>query len=35
MKTRGICGSGLLGVVGELLLAGIVAKGGAFSPEVH
>ncbi len=35
MKTRGICGSGILDVVGELLLAGIVAKGGAFSPEAH
>ncbi len=31
MKTRGICGSGILDVVGELFLAGIVAKSGAFS----
>ncbi len=31
MKTRGICGSGILDVVGELFLAGIVNKGGAFS----
>ncbi|OEU79415.1 MAG: ferredoxin [Desulfobulbaceae bacterium C00003063] len=35
MKTRGICGSGILDVVGELFLAGIVAKGGAFSPKAH
>jgi len=33
MKTRGICGSGILDVVAELVLAGIVAKGGAFSPK--
>ncbi len=35
MKTRGICGSGILDVVGELFLAGIVAKGGAFSTKAH
>jgi len=35
MKTRGICGSGILDVVGELLLAGIVSKGGAFSQEAR
>ncbi len=35
MKTRGICGSGILDVVGELFLAGLVAKGGAFSPKAH
>jgi uncharacterized 2Fe-2S/4Fe-4S cluster protein (DUF4445 family) len=33
MKARGICGSGILDVVGELFLAGIVAKGGEFSPR--
>jgi len=33
MGTRGICGSGILDVVAELVLAGIVAKSGAFSPE--
>ncbi|MBW2657980.1 MAG: DUF4445 domain-containing protein [Deltaproteobacteria bacterium] len=33
MKTRGICGSGILDVVAELVLAGIVAKSGAFSPK--
>ncbi len=35
MKTRGICGSGILDVVGELFLAELVAKGGAFSPKAH
>jgi len=35
MKTKGICGSGILDVVGELFLAGLVAKGGAFSPKAH
>ncbi|MBT4876252.1 MAG: DUF4445 domain-containing protein [Desulfobacula sp.] len=33
MQTRGICGSGILDVVGELFLAGIVAKSGAFSTK--
>jgi len=33
MKARGICGSGILDVVAELVLAGIVAMTGAFSPE--
>jgi len=33
MQTRGICGSGILDAVGELLLSGIVKKGGAFSKE--
>ena len=35
MKTRGICGSGILDVVGELFLAGIISKGGAFSQKAH
>ena len=35
MQTRGICGSGILDVVGELLLAGIVSKSGAFSKEAQ
>lgn len=35
MKAKGICGSGILDVVGELLLAGVVAKSGAFSKEAH
>ena len=35
MKTKGICGSGILDVVGELLLAGIVSKGGAFSQKAR
>ncbi|MFW2365979.1 MAG: ASKHA domain-containing protein [Desulforhopalus sp.] len=35
MNTRGICGSGILDVVGELLLAGIVNKGGAFSDKAR
>jgi len=35
MKTKGICGSGILDVVGELVLAGIVSKSGAFSKEAH
>jgi uncharacterized 2Fe-2S/4Fe-4S cluster protein (DUF4445 family) len=33
MQTRGICGSGILDVVGEMVLAGIVAKSGAFSAK--
>ncbi len=33
MKTKGICGSGILDALGELLLAGIVAKSGAFSAK--
>lgn len=33
MQAKGICGSGILDVVGELFLAGIVAKSGAFSQE--
>lgn len=35
MKTRGICGSGILDVVAEMLLSGIVTKGGAFSAKAH
>ena len=35
MQTRGICGSGILDAVGELLLAGIVAKSGAFSKQAQ
>jgi uncharacterized 2Fe-2S/4Fe-4S cluster protein (DUF4445 family) len=35
MKTRGICGSGILDVVGELFLAGIISKGGAFSQKAQ
>lgn len=35
MKTKGICGSGILDVVAEMLLAGIVNKGGAFSGKAH
>jgi len=35
MQTRGICGSGILDAVGELLLAGIVSKGGAFSKKAQ
>lgn len=35
MQTRGICGSGILDVVGEMLLAGIVLKSGAFSKEAQ
>ena len=35
MKTKGICGSGILDVVGELLLAGIVSKSGAFSQKAR
>ncbi len=33
MHAKGICGSGILDVVGELFLAGVVAKSGAFSKE--
>jgi len=35
MKTRGICGSGILDVLAQLFLAGIVAKSGAFSAEAQ
>lgn len=31
MQSKGICGSGILDALGEMLLAGIVAKNGAFS----
>ena len=31
MKAKGICGSGILDAVGELLLAGVISKSGAFS----
>lgn len=31
MKTKGICGSGILDAVSQLFLSGIVAKSGAFS----
>ena len=33
MKTRGICGSGIIDVVAELLLSGIISQNGAFSDE--
>jgi len=33
MKTRGICGSGILDVLSHLFLAGIVGKSGAFSAD--
>ncbi len=35
MKTKGICGSGILDALGELFLAGIVAKSGAFSAKAQ
>ena len=35
MRAKGICGSGILDIIGELLLAGIVAKGGAFSAKAQ
>lgn len=35
MNTRGICGSGILDVVAQLLLSGIVSKGGAFSTKAQ
>ena len=35
MNARGICGSGILDAVGELLLAGIVSKSGAFSKDAE
>ena len=35
MQTKGICGSGILDAMGELLLAGILTKSGAFSKEAH
>ncbi len=35
MQTKGICGSGILDALGELLLAGIVAKSGAFSAKAQ
>ena len=35
MKTRGICGSGILDVLAQLFLAGIVAKSGAFSSDAR
>jgi uncharacterized 2Fe-2S/4Fe-4S cluster protein (DUF4445 family) len=33
MQTRGICGSGILDVLAQLFLAGIVGKSGAFSAD--
>ena len=33
MRTKGICGSGILDAVGELFLAGIILKSGAFSRD--
>ncbi len=35
MKTRGICGSGILDVLAQLFLAGIVGKSGAFSANAR
>ncbi len=35
MKTRGICGSGILDVLAQLFLAGIVGKSGAFSADIQ
>jgi uncharacterized 2Fe-2S/4Fe-4S cluster protein (DUF4445 family) len=35
MKTRGICGSGILDVLAQLFLAGIVGKSGAFSADAR
>ena len=35
MNAKGICGSGILDVVAELFLAGIIAKSGAFSVEAQ
>ena len=35
MNTRGICGSGILDVVAQLFLSGIVSKGGAFSTRAQ
>jgi len=35
MNTRGICGSGILDVVAQLLLSKIVSKGGAFSTRAQ
>lgn len=33
MQTKGICGSGILDVLAELYLAGVILKSGKFSPE--
>lgn len=33
MKCKGICGSGILDVLAELYLAGVISKSGAFSKE--
>jgi len=33
MKTKGICGSGILDVLAELYRAGVVLKSGRFNPE--
>lgn len=35
MKTRGICGSGILDVVAELFLSGIISKSGAFDSKAE
>ena len=35
MQTKGICGSGILDAMGELLLAGILTKTGVFSKAAH
>ncbi len=35
MQTRGICGSGILDVLAQLFLAGIVGKSGAFSADAR
>jgi uncharacterized 2Fe-2S/4Fe-4S cluster protein (DUF4445 family) len=35
MQAKGICGSGILDAVGELFLAGVIGKSGAFSEEAQ
>jgi uncharacterized 2Fe-2S/4Fe-4S cluster protein (DUF4445 family) len=35
MQTRGICGSGILDVLAQLFLAGVVKKSGAFSADAQ
>lgn len=35
MQCRGICGSGILDIIGEMVLTGIIAKGGAFSTKAQ